>query len=104
MAAASIPLHHVLLLAGTVFSIGLVGVMVRRNVLYMLMCLEIILNACGLAFIAAGSHWGQADGQVMFLMILTLAAAEVSVGIALILQVHRHYRTLDIDILKELRG
>lgn len=104
MTHSAIPLDQVLLLAGALFSIGLVGVMVRRNILFILLSLEVILNSCGLAFIAAGAHWGQADGQIMFLMILTLAAAEVSVGIALLLQVHRRYRTLDVDILKEMRG
>ena len=101
---ALIPLNQVLLLAGALFCVGLVGVMVRRNILYILLSLEIILNACGLAFIAAGAHWGQADGQIMFIMILTLAAAEVSIGLGLIMQVHRRYQTLDVDVLKEMRG
>ena len=104
MSQAAISLNEVLLLAGALFCVGLVGVMVRRNILFILLSLEIILNACGLAFIAAGAHWGQVDGQIMFLMILTMAAAEVSVGIGLLLQVHRRYHTLDVDILKEMRG
>lgn len=97
-------MDQVLLLAGILFSIGLVGVMVRRNILYILLSLEIILNSTGLAFIAAGAHWGQADGQIMFMMLLTLAAAEVSIGLGLILQIHRRYRTLDIDTLRQMRG
>ncbi len=104
MMQSGIPLNQVLLLAASLFTVGLVGVMVRRNMLYILMSLEIMLNACGLAFIGAGAHWGQADGQIMFLMILTLAAAEVSIGIGLLLQVHRRYRTLDVDTLNEMRG
>ena len=60
--------------------------LVRRNLIFMLMSIEIMLNAAGLAFVAAGARWGQADGQVMFLFMLTMAAAEVAVGLALILQ------------------
>jgi NADH-quinone oxidoreductase subunit K len=102
--SAGIPMEHALLLAATLFALGLAGVLVRRNLLFILMSLEIMLNACGLAFVAAGSRWGQADGQVMFVMILTLAAAEVSVGLALVLQIYHRFRTLDADAVSELRG
>ena len=81
---------HGLLLAGILFMLGLIGVLIRRNIIYMLVSVEIMLNAAGLAFIVAGSKWAQADGQVMFIFILTMAAAEVSVGLALILQIHHH--------------
>lgn len=101
---SAIPLQLPLLLAATLFSLGLLGVLVRRNILFMLMSIEIMVNAAALAFVAAGSRWGQADGQVMFLMILTLAAAETSVGLALLLQLHRRFRTLDIDRADEMRG
>jgi len=63
-----------------------------------------MLNASGLAFIVAGSRWGGADGQVMFLIILTLAAAEVAVGLGLIIQLYKRFRTIDIDVLSALRG
>jgi NADH-quinone oxidoreductase subunit K len=92
------------MLAGALFALGLAGVLVRRNLLFILMSLEIMLNATGLAFVAAGSHWGQADGQVMFVLILTLAAAEVSLGLALVLQIYHHFRTLDADAVSELKG
>lgn len=92
-----------LLLASILFLIGLVGVLTRRNILFMLMSIEIMLNATGLAFIVAGAHWMQADGQVMFLFILAMAAAEVSVGLALILQMHRQHKTVDTDVLNLLR-
>ena len=104
MTSAPVSMDHVMLLAGIIFCIGLMGVMVRRNILYILMSLEITLNATGLAFIAAGSHWGQPDGQIMFLLVLTLAAGEVSVALGLILQIHRKYNILDIDSLKLMRG
>ncbi|MGH8457849.1 MAG: NADH-quinone oxidoreductase subunit NuoK [Nevskiales bacterium] len=101
---SAIPMEHALLVAGALFALGLAGVLVRRNLLFILMSLEIMLNATGLAFVAAGSRWGQADGQVMFVMILTLAAAEVSVGLALVLQIYHRFRTLDADAVSELRG
>jgi NADH-quinone oxidoreductase subunit K len=80
------------------------GLLVRRNVLFMLISVEIMLNAAGLAFIVAGSRWGQADGQVMFVFILAMAAAEVAVGLALILQMSQQLKTLDIDAASSMRG
>jgi NADH-quinone oxidoreductase subunit K len=101
---APVPLSHGLLVAALLFGIGLTGLLVRRNLLFILMSIEILLNAAGLAFVVAASRWQQADGQVMFLFILTMAAAEVSVGLALVLQIHHARRTLDTDVLRELRG
>jgi NADH-quinone oxidoreductase subunit K len=92
-----------ILLAGTLFLMGLVGLLIRRNIIFMLMSIEIMLNSAGLVFIIAGSHWAQADGQVMFIFILAVAAAEVSVGLALILQMFHHFRTLDVDAMNNLK-
>ncbi len=91
-----------LLFAGMLFLTGLVGFLVRRNIIFMLMSIEIMLNAAALVFVIAGSHWMQADGQVMFIFILTVSAAEVSVALALILQMYHHFRTVDADALKKL--
>jgi NADH-quinone oxidoreductase subunit K len=101
---ATVPMHQGLLLAGLLFALGLTGLLVRRNVIFMLMSLEIMLNAAGLAFVVAGARWGQADGQIVFLFILTMAAAEVSVGLALVLQIYRRFKTLDSDAVSEMRG
>ncbi|MGH8229403.1 MAG: NADH-quinone oxidoreductase subunit NuoK [Steroidobacteraceae bacterium] len=101
---ATIPTSHALLLAIVLFALGLVGVLVRRNLVFMLMSIEIMLNAAGLAFIAAGSRWHQADGQIMFMLVLTLAAAEVAVGLALVLNVFQRLRTLDADAAAKLKG
>lgn len=97
------PLHG-LLLAGVLFTVGLVGLIVRRNIIFMLLGLEIMLNAVGLAFITGGYAWGRPDGQIMFLFILAMAAAEVSVGLALVLQLYHHTRSLDMDEAARLRG
>ena len=101
---ASVSMDYGLILAGILFTLGLVGVLVRRNLLFMLLSIEIMLNAAGLAFVVAGARWAQPDGQVIFLFILTMAAAEVSVGLALILQIYRHMKTLDADAADEMRG
>lgn len=100
----TIPLFHVLILASLLFLIGFVGVVARKNTLFMLMSLEVMLNAVGVAFIGAGSVWQQADGQVMFILILTLAAAEVAVGLALLIRMQKKYRSLDIDLLNQMKG
>lgn len=101
---AGIPMDHGLAVAGLLFVIGLAGVMVRRNVLFMLMSLELMLNAAALAFVVAGARWAQPDGQIMFILILTLAACEASVGLALLLQLYRQFHTLDVDQASEMRG
>ena len=101
---ASVPLEHGLVLAAILFAIGLVGLLARRNIIFMLLSIEIMLNAAGLAFVAAGARWGQPDGQVMFIMILTLAAAEVSVGLALVLRLRHQFKTLDVDAASVMRG
>jgi NADH-quinone oxidoreductase subunit K len=101
---SSISIDMVVLLAGLLFALGIAGVIIRKNIIFMLLSVEIMLNAAGLAFIAAGSRWGQPDGQVMFIFILAMAAAEVSIGLALILQIYHQHKSLDIDKLKEMNG
>jgi NADH-quinone oxidoreductase subunit K len=91
-------------LAAILFALGLIGLLVRRNLIFVLMSIEVMLNATGLAFVAAGSQWGQPDGQIMFIFILTMAAAEVSVGLGLVLQFYHQQKSLDIDAASEMRG
>ena len=100
----ALPIDMGLLLAGVLFTLGLISVLSRRNIIFMLISVEIMLNAAGLAFIVAGSRWAQADGQVMFIFILTMAAAEVSVGLALILQIYHQLKTLDSDAADKMNG
>lgn len=95
--------YTVLIVAAALFALGLIGVLTRKNVIFMLISVEIMLNAAGLAFVAAGSKWQQPDGQVMFLFILAMAAAEVSVGLAMVLQINNQHKSLDVENLKELR-
>jgi NADH-quinone oxidoreductase subunit K len=101
---ATVPVAHGLLLAGLLFALGVLGLLVRRNVVFVLLSLEIMLNAAGLAFIAAGARWGQADGQVMFILVLTTAAAELAVGLSLALRFRRHFKSLDPGVAGTMRG
>jgi NADH-quinone oxidoreductase subunit K len=101
---ASVPFEHGLILAAVLFALGLIGLLTRRNIIFVLLSIEIMLNAAGLTFVVAGARWGQADGQVMFILILAVAAAEVSVGLALVLQLYHRFRTLDVDAARTMRG
>lgn len=101
---SNVPVEAGLILAGILFMLGLISVLIRRNIIFMLISVEIMLNAAGLAFIVAGARWGQPDGQAMFIFIITMAAAEVSVGLALILQIYHQIKTLDGDAANSMRG
>ncbi|HGJ5865190.1 MAG TPA: NADH-quinone oxidoreductase subunit NuoK [Arsenophonus nasoniae] len=97
-------LQHGLILAAILFVLGLSCLLIRRNLLFMLIGLEIMINSAALAFVVAGSYWGQADGQVMYILTISLAVAEASIGLALLLQLHRHRQNLNIDEVSEMRG
>ncbi len=97
-------MEHGLLVAAALFCLGLCGVLMRRNLLFILMSIEIMMNAAALAFVVAGSRWAQADGQVMYILVISLAAAEASIGLALLLMLYRRYHTLDVDVVSEMRG
>ena len=92
------------ILASILFALGTAGVLVRRNIIFMLMSIEVMLNAAGLAFIVAGARWSQPDGQILFLFILAMAAAEVSVGLALVLRFYHQYKLLDADAASKMKG
>jgi len=101
---SGVPMGQVLALAAILFCLGLAGVLARRDIIFILFSIEIMLNAAGMAFVAAGAGWRQPDGQVMFIFILTMAAGEVAVGLALVLQLARRFKTLDIDAASRMRG
>lgn len=93
-----------LIVASILFVIGAIGVITRRNLLFVLMSLEIMMNAAGLAFVAASALHGSSDGQVFFLFILPVAAAEVAIGLALSVLVYRQYKTLDLWSIADAAG
>jgi NADH-quinone oxidoreductase subunit K len=92
---SGIPVAAGWLLATALLTIGIVGALTRRNLLFLLLSIELMFNAAALAFIVAGARWGQPDGQVMFVFILAVSAAEVAVGLALMLRYYRCFGTLD---------
>lgn len=100
----ALPMEHGLMLAAILFAIGFCGVLVRRNFMFMLMSLEIMMNSAALAFVIAGSRWASPDGQVMFIFILTLAAAEAAIGLAILLQFYQRFGHLNVDAANELKG
>lgn len=101
---SGVPMEHGLVLAALLFALGLAGLMFRRNMVFVLMSLEIMLNSAGLAFIVGGTAWGQPEGQAMFLLVITLAAAEASVGLALLIQLNHRFKTLNTDVASRMRG
>jgi NADH-quinone oxidoreductase subunit K len=99
-----IPLPWLLLLSAVVFAIGVVGVLVRRNALVIFMSIELILNAANLAFVAFGSALGSLDGQIVVFFVMTVAAAEVAVGLAIIVNLFRLRETVFVDEINLLKG
>jgi len=99
----SIGLEHYLLVSILLFSIGLVGVIVRRNLLVMYMCLELMLNASNLAFVSISRFTDNLDGQIMVFFIITVAASEVDVGLALIVALYRRRQSANVEDLNSLK-
>jgi NADH-quinone oxidoreductase subunit K len=95
--------QHALLLSLALFTIGAVGVFLRRNLITVFMCVELMLNAVNLSFVAFSRALGTLDAQVLVFFVLTVAAAEAAVGLAIIIALHRHKDTLDVDAFRLLR-
>jgi NADH-quinone oxidoreductase subunit K len=98
-----VPTAHYLVLSAILFGIGVIGVLTRRNVITMLMCIELMLNAVNLAFMAFSRHLDQIDGQIFVFFVMTVAAAEAAVGLALIVVLSRRKQTLDVDEVNEMK-
>jgi NADH-quinone oxidoreductase subunit K len=96
--------HHALLLSLVLFAIGALGVFLRRNVITVLMCIELMLNGANLAFVAFSRAAGTLDGQVLVFFVMVVAAAEASVGLAIVIALHRHKDTLDVDAFNVMKG
>lgn len=100
---APVALNHYLILSALLFSIGLIGIMTRRNVLMILLCIEIMFNASNLAFIAYARALGDLGGQIVALFIIIVAAAEVTVGLAIVILLSRQLKTLNADEVSLLK-
>ena len=92
------PLSHVLLLSGVLFALGMFCTLARRNLIMMLLGIEIMLNAAAVAFVGASLHWQQMEGQAMVIFILAIAATEVSIGLAAIIAIYKRSGSVDPDI------
>ena len=100
----AVPVEHYLALSAILFAIGAVGVLVRRNVIVVFMAIELMLNAVNLTFVAFARQLGSMDGQVIVFFVMTVAAAEAAVGLAIILANYAQHRTLNADEISALRG
>jgi NADH-quinone oxidoreductase subunit K len=103
MNTALIPLDHYLFLSGLLFTIGTAGVFLRRNVITLLLSVEIMLNAVNLAFVAFGRQFGTVDGQIITFFVMTVAAAEAAVGLALVIGLFRHRESLNPEAFTTLK-
>src|SRR5215216_2226675 len=98
-----VPLNHYLVLSGLLFCIGTAGVFLRRNLITILLSIEIMLNAVNLSFVAFGRFRGDVDGQIITFFVMTVAAAEAAVGLAIVISLFRHRESLNPDAFKTLK-
>ncbi|MGZ3778935.1 MAG: NADH-quinone oxidoreductase subunit NuoK [Mucilaginibacter sp.] len=99
----SVPLNHYILLSAIIFSIGVIGVLIRRNAIIIFMSVELMLNAVNLLLTAFSVYRGDATGQVFVFFVMALAAAEVAVGLAIIVMIYRNTNSLDVNVLNRLK-
>ncbi len=98
-----VPASNYLILSAVLFTIGVVGVLIRRNPIQIFMCVELMLNAANLSFIALGRHFGQMNGQMYVIFSMAVAAAEVSVGLGIIVAIFRLRQNIDIDVMNQMQ-
>jgi NADH-quinone oxidoreductase subunit K len=99
----SVPVQHAIYLSLALFTLGVVGVFLRRNIITVFMCIELMLNAVNLAFVAFSRAQGALDGQILVFFVMTVAAAEAAVGLAIVIALHRTKDTLDVDAFNTLK-
>ena len=98
------PISYFLVLSAVMFTIGVLGVLLRRNALVMFMSLELMFNAANLVFVTYANHYQILSGQIFVFFIMAVAAAEVAVGLALIVAIYRNKQSIDIDLMNSLKG
>lgn len=98
-----IPLSHYLVVSAVLFGIGTAGVFLRRNLITILLSVEIMLNAVNLSFVAFGRQFGNFDGQIIVFFVMTVAAAEAAVGLAIVIGLYRHRESLNPDAFASLK-
>ncbi|MFN5911858.1 MAG: NADH-quinone oxidoreductase subunit NuoK [Bacteroidota bacterium] len=101
---AGVPIDHYIILSTVLFVIGALGVMVRRNAIILLMCIELMLNAVNLLLVAFSTYFGKGDGQVFVFFIMVVAAAEATVGLSILVMAYRNLRTTDVGLFNKQKG
>ncbi len=104
MPALSVPIEYFVLLSAVLFIMGVLGVLVRRNAIMIFMSIELMLNSANLALVAFARQWANVGGQLMVFFVITVAAAEVAVGLALIVAIFKTKKSIDIDELHAMEG
>jgi NADH-quinone oxidoreductase subunit K len=100
-----VPLEHILILSGLLLFLGMGGLLAwRANLIMMLVCIEVMLNAVMLVFVGGAARWGNADGQLFAIFIMALTSAEVSLALAMVVYLHRRKRTVNTDMFSEMKG
>ena len=99
-----VPVEHVVILSLIIFSIGILGVLIRKNAIIIFMSIELMLNAVNLSLVGFSRYYNSVDGQVFVFLVMTLAAAEVAVGLAIIVSLFRNKESINIDEMNILRG
>ena len=100
----NVGLNHYLILSALLFTMGIIGVLMRKNVIVILMGIELMLNAVNLSFISFSSYSGNLNGQIMVFFVMTIAAAEAAVGLALAVAIYKRYKEINIRFFEQLRG
>ena len=97
-------LAHYLILAAIIFSLGVIGVLLRKNTIVILMCIELMLNAVNITFVAFSKYLGLIEGQIMVFFVMTIAAAEAAVGLAIAVSIFKKFREINIRFFEHLKG
>ncbi|HLD46105.1 MAG TPA: NADH-quinone oxidoreductase subunit NuoK [bacterium] len=99
-----ITIHHYIILSSLLFCLGFVGIILRRNLLVVLMCLEVLMNAIILAFVAFARYYNEHDGHVMAMIIMAIAAVEAAIGLGIVVTIFHHRKSIDTNDLKSMKG
>ncbi|QJC32611.1 NADH-quinone oxidoreductase subunit NuoK [Enterobacteriaceae endosymbiont of Donacia dentata] len=99
-----IPLHHVLTFIVIIFVIGLIGTIIRRNMLYILIFTDIMLNIAALSCIISGNYWKQTEGEIMYILSISISAIETCISLILLIKLYYYNNTINIDSISEMKG
>lgn len=99
-----ITIHHYLILSALMFSLGLIGVIIRKNILVVLMCIEVLMNSVNLTFVALARYYKLMDGHLVAIFVMAIAAVEAAIGLGIVISIFRNRQTIRTDELKSLHG